>query len=237
MCMYACTQPSARSFLFAADAPTTTTQRLKALATGGLPSFFDVGNSFSAGAVEDDSLLHQLADAGGRKLVRERAGCTELRGVEARGPRPAPTYAPSPSLPCPALQAFLGDTTWQQLFPTQWAWSRPYPCFNVRDLHTVDDGVWRHLMPALRQPGGSGGGGNASDADGGGTGAWDVLVAHYLGVDHCGHTHGVASPEMVLKLRRADGFRACCARCMLCCAALHVQLWDSLAVRLLSASC
>ena len=69
--------------------------------------------------------------------------------------------------------------------------ARPYPCFNVRDLHTVDDGVWEHLLPALRPPGAA---------------AWDgLLVAHYLGVDHCGHTHGVASPEMAAKLRWVGG--------------------------------
>jgi hypothetical protein len=47
------------------------------------------------------------------------------------------------------MQSWQGDATWQQLWPSQWAWSRPYPCFNVRDLDTVDDGVWEHLLPAL----------------------------------------------------------------------------------------
>ena len=40
------------------------------------------------------------------------------------------------------------------------------PCLPAcRDLHTVDDGVWAHLLPTLRRHEG-----------------WDVLVAHYLGV-------------------------------------------------------
>lgn len=96
-----------------------------------------------------------------------------------------------------SAQAFLGDTTWAQLFPSQWAWSRPYPCFNVRDLHTVDDGVWQHLLPALRQDGlAAGAAGNST-----GAGSWGgLLVAHYLGVDHCGHTYGVSSEEMAAKL-------------------------------------
>ena len=59
-------QDAARSFMFVADAPTTTTQRLKSLATGGLPSFFDISNSFTAGAVADDNLVDQLAAAGHR---------------------------------------------------------------------------------------------------------------------------------------------------------------------------
>lgn len=198
--------------MFVADAPTTTTQRLKALATGGLPTFFDVSNSFTAGELGEDNLVDQLAGAG-RRLVsclldwrclmaaprRVQRGLVPPACVPQRGPLPCHSpFAESPaSVPCllqllhpspahPPTQAFLGDTTWQQLFPRQWAWSRPYPCFNVRDLHTVDDGVWEHLLPALRQPGAA---------------TWDgLLVAHYLGVDHCGHTHGTASEQMAAKL-------------------------------------
>ena len=33
---------------------------LQALVTGGLPTFFDISRSFSAGALQEDSLLHQL---------------------------------------------------------------------------------------------------------------------------------------------------------------------------------
>lgn len=29
---------------------------------------------------------------------------------------------------------------------------------------------------------------------------WDLLVAHYLGVDHCGHRYGPTHPEMARKL-------------------------------------
>lgn len=38
--------------------------------------------------------------------------------------------------------AFVGDDTWQQLSPDAFEWAWPYPSFNVKDLHTVDDGVW-----------------------------------------------------------------------------------------------
>lgn len=33
---------------------------------------------------------------------------------------------------------------------------------------------------------------------------WDILVAHYLGVDHAGHTFNVQSPEMLAKVQQAD---------------------------------
>lgn len=73
----------------------------------------------------------------------------------------------------------------------------------MRDLHTVDDGVWQHLLPALSQDGSAGAredGAAASNRTD--VGSWGgLLVAHYLGVDHCGHTYGVSSSEMAAKLR------------------------------------
>ncbi|CAN0489330.1 unnamed protein product, partial [Scytosiphon promiscuus] len=55
-----------------------------------------------------------------------------------------------------------------------------------RDLHTVDDGVLSKLSAEL-----------ASDD-------WDVLVAHFLGVDHVGHTFGPGSQAMEDKLDQMD---------------------------------
>jgi predicted AlkP superfamily pyrophosphatase or phosphodiesterase len=37
-----------------------------------------------------------------------------------------------------------------------------------------------------------------------GSGGWDILVAHYLGVDHAGHTFGLESPHMIRKLAQMD---------------------------------
>ena len=34
---------------------------------------------------------------------------------------------------------------------------------------------------------------------------WDVLVAHFLGVDHCGHRVGPDHPAMADKLTQMDG--------------------------------
>jgi len=35
-------------------------------------------------------------------------------------------------------------------------------------------------------------------------GEWDVLIAHFLGVDHCGHKHGPDHPEMAKKLTQMN---------------------------------
>ena len=62
-------QPT-RSFLFNAyaDPPTTTLQRIKALTTGSLPTFIDMGNNFGGSSITEDSILKQMALAG--KTVR-----------------------------------------------------------------------------------------------------------------------------------------------------------------------
>jgi phosphatidylinositol glycan class O len=44
--------------------------------------------------------------------------------------------------PVIVVQVFMGDDTWEQLVPGAFNESYPYPSFNVKDLHTVDDGVW-----------------------------------------------------------------------------------------------
>lgn len=33
---------------------------------------------------------------------------------------------------------------------------------------------------------------------------WDVIIAHFLGVDHCGHRYGPSHPEMANKLAQMN---------------------------------
>ncbi|RAL47464.1 hypothetical protein DM860_011202 [Cuscuta australis] len=81
----------------------------------------------------------------------------------------------------------MGDDTWLQLFPNHFNTSYPFPSFNVKDLHTVDNGCTEHLFPSLYKD------------------DWDVLIAHFLGVDHAGHISGVDSTEMIEKLEQYNG--------------------------------
>lgn len=37
------------------------------------------------------------------------------------------------------------------------------------------------------------------------TNDWDVIIAHYLGVDHCGHKYGPLHSEMSRKLNEMNG--------------------------------
>nr|XP_019961864.1 PREDICTED: GPI ethanolamine phosphate transferase 3 [Paralichthys olivaceus]XP_019961866.1 PREDICTED: GPI ethanolamine phosphate transferase 3 [Paralichthys olivaceus] len=82
---------------------------------------------------------------------------------------------------------FMGDDTWENLFPKKFHRSLPFPSFNVKDLHTVDNGILQHLYTTMIG------------------GDWDVLVAHFLGVDHCGHRFGPDHPAMADKLTQMDG--------------------------------
>lgn len=137
---------------FVADTPTVTPSRLKALLTGGIPTFLDVREAFSAQHIVEDSWATQAAARGARLVV-------------------------------------AGDDTWGQLLPSSvWSQSHLLPSLVVHDLHSVDDGVWRTLQALLRAPD-----------------TWDVAVAHYLGADHTGHTHGAGSAQMAAKLAQLDG--------------------------------
>jgi phosphatidylinositol glycan class O len=86
----------------------------------------------------------------------------------------------------------LGDDTWNSLFPGYFHpnLTHAYDSFNVRDLHTVDNGVIEHLMPLLQFSAAS---------------QWDVIFGHFLGVDHAGHRYGPDHQAMTEKLKQMDG--------------------------------
>jgi len=52
----------------------------------------------------------------------------------------------------------------------------------------VDQGVVKHMEPQLKKQ------------------DWDLIIGHFLGVDHCGHRYGPDHPEMTRKLTEMDGF-------------------------------
>jgi len=85
--------------------------------------------------------------------------------------------------------AFVGDDTWIDLFPTQFDEAHPFPSFNTRDLDTVDNGCRAHLprlLEELRHH------------------KVELIVAHFLGVDHVGHTYGPLNQHMDEKLKQID---------------------------------
>ncbi len=140
---------NAKLFKFVADPPTSTMQRLKALTTGGLPTFIDISSNFNSYAILEDSIIRQVGKNG--------------RNV-----------------------TFMGDDTWLGLYPSMLTKVFPYPSLNVKDIHTVDEGVLSQLFSELKK----------DDAD--------LLVGHFLGVDHIGHTYGPSHWTMGEKLPQMD---------------------------------
>ncbi|GAB1865544.1 GPI ethanolamine phosphate transferase 3 [Camponotus japonicus] len=77
---------------------------------------------------------------------------------------------------------FMGDDTWTNLFPNKFMRQFPSPSFNVWDLDSVDKDVQYRIFFEMKKK------------------DWSLLIAHTLGVDHCGHKHGSQHPEMARKL-------------------------------------
>ncbi|XP_054278676.1 GPI ethanolamine phosphate transferase 2-like [Macrosteles quadrilineatus] len=82
---------------------------------------------------------------------------------------------------------FYGDDTWVKLFPRQFKRNDGTSSFFVNDYTEVDDNVTRHLDREL----------SMSD--------WDLMILHYLGLDHIGHIQGPKSSLIQPKLREMDG--------------------------------
>ncbi|PRP83908.1 putative GPI ethanolamine phosphate transferase [Planoprotostelium fungivorum] len=81
---------------------------------------------------------------------------------------------------------FMGDDTWMSLYSDHINVSFPFDSFNVYDLHTVDNGIISNLIPQMVK----------ND--------WNVLIAHFLGVDHVGHRFQSNAPAMKEKLAQMD---------------------------------
>ena len=83
----------------------------------------------------------------------------------------------------------LGDDTWMSLFEEEMIHKHhTYPSFNIKDLDSNDLSVNEHLRKIF----------------GGSDYKWDFLIAHFLGIDHCGHSFGPKSPVLKRKLKDID---------------------------------
>nr|XP_045017754.1 GPI ethanolamine phosphate transferase 2 isoform X3 [Jaculus jaculus] len=81
---------------------------------------------------------------------------------------------------------FYGDETWVKLFPKHFIEYDGTTSFFVSDYTEVDNNVTRHLDEVLKR------------------GDWDMLILHYLGLDHIGHISGPHSPLIGRKLSEMD---------------------------------
>lgn len=84
---------------------------------------------------------------------------------------------------------FYGDDTWLQMFNRSlFVRSNETLSFFAKDYTTVDTNVTENMIPELNR-----------------TKEWDILILHYLGVDHIGHGYGgIDSKLMPAKLIEMD---------------------------------
>lgn len=94
----------------------------------------------------------------------------------------------------PSRIGFVGDDTWVDLYPRQFDESYPLPSFNTRDLDTVDNGCLDKLPLLLKN----------LRMNGTSSKELEVVVSHFLGVDHVGHTYGPHDKHMTEKLQEMD---------------------------------
>ncbi|OMO56261.1 Type I phosphodiesterase/nucleotide pyrophosphatase/phosphate transferase [Corchorus capsularis] len=80
----------------------------------------------------------------------------------------------------------LGDETWLKLFPGVFKRHDGVSSFYVKDTVQVDQNVSRHLGDELSRD------------------DWNLLILHYLGLDHVGHIGGRSSVLMAPKLKEMD---------------------------------
>ncbi|KAA3457360.1 GPI ethanolamine phosphate transferase 2 isoform X2 [Gossypium australe] len=80
----------------------------------------------------------------------------------------------------------LGDETWLKLFPGLFKRHDGVSSFYVKDTVQVDQNVSRHLGDELSKD------------------DWDLLILHYLGLDHVGHIGGRNSVLMAPKMKEMD---------------------------------
>uniref|UniRef100_A0A673WKC9 Phosphatidylinositol glycan anchor biosynthesis class G (EMM blood group) n=1 Tax=Salmo trutta TaxID=8032 RepID=A0A673WKC9_SALTR len=81
---------------------------------------------------------------------------------------------------------FYGDDTWVKLFPKHFMEYDGTTSFFVSDYTEVDNNVTRHLDSTLKRD------------------DWDILILHYLGLDHIGHISGPHSSLIQPKLMEMD---------------------------------
>uniref|UniRef100_H3CKP2 Phosphatidylinositol glycan anchor biosynthesis class G (EMM blood group) n=1 Tax=Tetraodon nigroviridis TaxID=99883 RepID=H3CKP2_TETNG len=81
---------------------------------------------------------------------------------------------------------FYGDDTWVRLFPKHFMEYDGTTSFFVSDFTEVDNNVTRHLDSTLKRD------------------DWEILILHYLGLDHIGHISGPYSSLIQPKLMEMD---------------------------------
>lgn len=83
--------------------------------------------------------------------------------------------------------SLFGDETWNKLYPSYFHKKDVTTSFFVTDTKIVDDNVTRNIDFELNNPE-----------------SWDVMILHYLGLDHVGHLGGIQNDLFIPKMNEMD---------------------------------
>ncbi|KAJ2451125.1 mannose-ethanolamine phosphotransferase gpi13 [Coemansia sp. RSA 2336] len=201
-------------YRFRADPPTTTLQRLKGLTTGQLPTFIDAGSSFSSSAIDEDNWLKALRrppSSGCSSINRSRNvvflgddtwtglfpdDLSDTRASEMNGTAYGAGWARV--RPFPSFNVWDLDTVDDGLLSRLPMFLLPPESKGQsQELHK-ERSQWRALVKQSHiwdhADFGNTSQANSMTSDKVGHAQlhddWDVIIAHSLGVDHCGHRFG-----------------------------------------------
>ncbi|ESS32442.1 putative transmembrane protein [Toxoplasma gondii RUB] len=178
---------SSRLFIFEADAPTATTQRLKALGSGTVPTFFEIRESFDSSRMTEDSLLWQLRNSGRASVALGDETWESLYGHLLTESRCSPSFDIHDihTVDEGVLRNLGGFLPYAE---TQ--------CCPSTDLNCKGPAEGSAASSTSSSP--------VSSVSGVSPVHWSFVVGHTLGVDHVGHKAEVRSPLLSAKLRQMD---------------------------------
>ncbi|KAJ2814009.1 mannose-ethanolamine phosphotransferase gpi13, partial [Coemansia sp. 'formosensis'] len=207
-------------YRFRADPPTTTLQRLKGLTTGQLPTFIDAGSNFAGSAIDEDNWLQALRRRGRNLVFLGDDTWSSLFPAELSDTRALELNDTlwreegrgwARVRPFPSLNVWDLDTVDDGVFSRLPLFLLPPdpPQAEAADVRAKRE-KWRGLVrqqemlahPDIDAP-------SESMASAAVSleqlhGDWDVIIAHGLGVDHCGHRYGPDHPAISAKLAQIN---------------------------------
>ncbi|KAJ2354484.1 mannose-ethanolamine phosphotransferase gpi13 [Coemansia sp. RSA 2618] len=205
-------------YRFRADPPTTTLQRLKGLTTGQLPTFIDAGSNFAGSAIDEDNWLQALrrppagatnttGSARGRNLVFLGDDTwislfpnelSDTQATESNGTLHESGSGWARVRPFPSLNVWDLDTVDDGVFSRLPLFLLPPEAESKSEHVRKEREKWQRLVkqPHMWAHSDFNEVSQASSMVSDKVGLsqlhreWDMIIAHGLGVDHCGHRFG-----------------------------------------------
>jgi len=186
---------------FVADPPTVTMQRLKGLTTGGLPTFADISGSFGGAIVDEDSWLTQLKQRRSNAKLAFVGDDTwldlfpsqfdEAHPYPSFNTRDLDTVDNGCMKHLPHILQHFGPLSNSKEVSMQ------KQAFHRHDTNTMLDTGTQESQEIFSHS-------KSVSFDDHAELYFELMVVHFLGVDHVGHTYGPHNHHMSDKLHQMD---------------------------------